>query len=341
VILALLALLLLAPLAWAAYNYLNGQQQQAAMVSVPDLVGMTVEDAENQVGNDFEIEVQREVTGEDEVGTIQSQQPAGGEAEEGSTISVTAIGTQVAEVPNVVGDGGDQAQQTLDQAGFEVAVDEAESSFQDEDRVIEQDPPAGSSEATGSEVRITVGTGPSTVEVPGLYGNNTDQAADLLAQVDLELGTVTEDNSDEVMEGQIFYQEPAEGDEIERGSSVDVTVSSGPEQVEVPEVYGLSLEEAQATLEGVGLTSTPVESTLPNDEPAGTALETDPGTGAFVDPGSTVTLYYSAGPPEDTTPDNLRESLREGLGGDRGGNSGNNGNNDGNNRGKDKGGGND
>ncbi|HEX6710794.1 MAG TPA: PASTA domain-containing protein, partial [Rubrobacter sp.] len=55
---------------------------------------------------------------------------------------------------------------------------------------------------------------------------------------------------------------------------------------------------AQTTLSNAGLNSTPVE--VKGDEAAGTALATDPGVGALLDPGSTVTLYYSAGPPPVT-----------------------------------------
>jgi eukaryotic-like serine/threonine-protein kinase len=358
-LLALLALLLLAPLAWAAYNYLNDQQRQAAMIAVPDLVGMTVEEAQNQVGNDFEIAVQREVRGEDEEGTIRSQQPAApSRAEEGSTISVVAVGTQIAEVPDVTGEKRDAAEQTLQDADFEVTVEEAESSFEQEGRVTDQSPQGGSSEEIGSQVTITVGTGPATVKVPGLYGNTTDQAAGILADYELELGTVSEDYTDEVSEGQIFYQEPAEGEELEPGSEVAVTVSLGPEQVEIPEVFGLTLEEAQTTLENFGLLSSPVE--VEDNERAGTALSTEPGAGALVDPGTTVTLYYSGGPPEPTTAspttvppaadegngENLRDALREGFQRNRGVNDGNNGGNNGgdnggNNRGRDRGGGND
>jgi eukaryotic-like serine/threonine-protein kinase len=355
-VLALLGLLLLVPLAIAAYNYLNDQREQAAMISVPNLVGMTVEEAENQVGNDFEIDVQREVKDEDQVGTILSQQPEGGRAEEGSTISVTAVGTQVADVPDVVGDNRDAAQQDLQNAAFEVAVEEAESSFEQEGKVTDQSPPAGTSAETGSEVTITVGTGPSTVPVPGLYGNTVDQAADLLAQVDLDLGRVSEDYNSEVAEGQIFFQDPAEGEDIEPGSPVNVTVSLGPEQVAVPEIFGLTLADAKDAVTNAGFYYNVVE--VEDNEPAGTALSTDPPAETLLEPGSTVTIYYSSGPPEPTTEEgndaNLREALRESFQGDRGENGGNNrggdnrggdnrgGNNrGGNNRGGDNGGGND
>jgi serine/threonine-protein kinase len=86
---------------------------------------------------------------------------------------------------------------------------------------------------------------------------------------------------------------------VEPGTAVNVTVSLGPEQVEVPEVYGLSVAAAQTALSNAGLNSTPIE--VEGDEPAGTALATEPGVGVMLDPGSTVSLYYSAGPPPATT----------------------------------------
>src|SRR5918992_205258 len=190
-ILALLALLLLAPLAWVGYNLLQQQEEEAPRIAVPDLVGKTLDEAENQAGNDFDIRVEDEVANEKEVDTILSQRPEGGKAEKGSTISVVVVGTQVAEVPGVVGQGRDAAQQALEDAGFGVAVQERESSFEQEGRVIGQAPQGGTSEEVGSEVTLTVGTGPSSVQVPDLYGNNPDQAAGILQGVGLELGTVT------------------------------------------------------------------------------------------------------------------------------------------------------
>src|SRR5919112_718926 len=100
-ILALLALLLLAPLAWAGYNFLQDRQQeeQVPQIAVPDLMGKTVNEAENEVGNNFEIRVAERNRGEKPVNTILSQEPEEGRAEKGSTISVTVVGTRVADVP--------------------------------------------------------------------------------------------------------------------------------------------------------------------------------------------------------------------------------------------------
>ena len=301
VLLMLLALLILIPLAWAGYDYVRDlQQQPAAMISVPSLTDMDVEDAQNEYGDDFQIEVTDEVDGTRPVGTILTQDPEGGEAREGSTIGVEVVGTRVADVPSVVGDEGDAAEEALRDAGFEVSTDRQESTFEQEGRVMEQDPAGGETVERGSDVTIVVGTGPETVSVPDVTGGNVNDAEALLDDSGLVLGEVFEDYSDTVPEGAIISQDPADGQDVEPGTEVAVTVSLGVEQVEIPEVYGVSWQEAQAILADAGINSEPVESTLPNDEAAGIALDTDPTVGTLVEPGSTVTLYYSAGPPEPT-----------------------------------------
>jgi hypothetical protein len=138
------------------------------------------------------------------------------------------------------------------------------------------------------------------VRVPRLYGNSLAQAESVLQGAGLRLGTQSRDYNSDVAEGGIFFQDPSRGENVEPGSAVDVIVSLGPEQVEVPEVYGLSVAAAQTALSNAGLNSTAIE--VEGDEAAGTALSTDPGVGAILDPGSTVSLYYSAGPPPVTTP---------------------------------------
>jgi eukaryotic-like serine/threonine-protein kinase len=297
----LLALLTLLLLAWAGYSLLQERQAGNAgpQIGVPDLVGMSLDGAREKVGDDFEVEVAKSVSGERPVDTILGQSPSAGKAEKGSTISVNVVGTQVSDVPDVVGSGRAEAQQALKAAGFEVEVAQRESSFDDQNRVMGQDPSGGGRAEVGSGVTITVGTGPSSVPVPRLYGNTPAQAESVLQGAGLRLGVQSRGYNNDVTEGSIFFQDPSGGESVEPGTAVNVTVSLGPEQVEVPEVYGLSVAAAQTALSNIGLNSTPIE--VKGDEPAGTALATDPEAGAMLDPGSTVGLYYSAGPPPATT----------------------------------------
>ena len=299
-LLALLALLLLAVLAWGGYFLLQDWPPgNAPQIGVPDLVGMSLDGAREKVGDDFDIEVAKSVSGERPVDTILGQNPSTGKAEKGSTISIDVVGTQVKEVPDVAGSARDEAQQALKNADFEVAIEEQESSFEKQNRVVGQDPSGGTRAEVGSRVTITVGTGPSSVPVPRLYGSTPAQAESVLQGAGLTLGAQSRDYSSDVAEGGIFFQNPSVGANVEPGTPVDVTVSLGPEQVEVPEVYGLRVAAARTALSNAGLNSTPIQ--VEGDEAAGTALSTDPGVGAMLDPGSTVSLYYSAGPPPATT----------------------------------------
>ncbi|HEY6689623.1 MAG TPA: PASTA domain-containing protein, partial [Rubrobacter sp.] len=297
-LLALLVLLILAALAWAGYILLQAGNA-APQIGVPDLVGMSLDGAREKVGDDFEVEVAKSVSGERPVDTILGQSPSTGKAEKGSTISVNVVGTRVSDVPDVVGSGRAESERVLKAAGFEVEVDEQESSFDDQNRVMGQDPSGGTRAEVGSGVTIAVGTGPSSVPVPWLYGNTPAQAESVLQGAGLRLGSRSRDYNSDVAEGSIYFQNPSRGENVEPGTAVDVAVSLGPEQVDVPEVYGLSVDAAQTALSNAGLNSTPIE--VKGDEPAGTALATDPGVGAMLDPGSTVSLFYSAGPPPATT----------------------------------------
>jgi len=300
-LIALLLLLVLAPLAWAGYNLLQDRQpaRVAPQLGVPDLVGMGLDDARAKVDGDFDIKVAKSVSAERPVDTILDQNPSTGKAEKGSTISVVVVGTRVSGVPEVVGSERQEAEQKLRDAGFEVKVEERESSFDDQGLVVSQDPSSGERVEVGSGVTIAVGTGPSSVPVPRLYGNTPEQAQSVLREAGLKLGSLSRDYNSGVAEGSIFLQDPSGGENAEPGSAVDVTVSLGPEQIKVPEVYGLSVSAAQTTLSNAGLGSTPVE--VEGDEAAGTALSTDPAVGTKVDPGSTVSLFYSAGPAPVTT----------------------------------------
>ena len=300
-LLVLVGLLVLAGLVWAANGLLQDRraEENVPRIAVPSLVGMDLEEAKDKFGDDLKIQVSDSIDGEKPVGTITEQDPSTGKVEKSSEISVTVVGTRVASVPGVVGSERAAAEQKLEGAGFEVEVEEQDSSFADEGKVVSQKPGGGERPEFGSSVTITVGAGPSSVDVPQLYGITPAQARSVLEEAHLKLGDRNREYNNDVAAGTIFSQDPSDAETVEPGSEIDVAVSLGVEPVEVPEVYGQSVAQAQATLSGVGLNSNAVE--VEGDEAAGTALSTQPGVGATLEPGSTVTLYFSAGPPPVTT----------------------------------------
>jgi serine/threonine-protein kinase len=295
----LLVLLLLALVGGLAYAV---PQLAAEDIEVPNLVGYTsVEEAQARVGEDFEVEVEDDnIESKEAVGTIVDQSPqAGRTANQGSTIYVDISGTQIADLPNVEGEARNEATQTLEEAGFKVREETEESSAENEGYVIGQEP-RGGGDATaevGSTVTITVAEGVATVSVPDLANLTPNGARQELEDAGLELGSRTEQASSQVPRGQIISQNPSAGTQAEEGSSVDITVSSGPRQTRVPSVVGSYIDEAIAAIwnAGFGYTVEYVQS----GQPAGMVISTTPAGGTQLDPNSrSVTIRVSEGEAE-------------------------------------------
>ena len=145
---------------------------------------------------------------------------------------------------------------------------------------------------------------PVTVGVPNVVGDKRAQAISEIEDAGLEVGTITPvAAADETQEpGTVVEQDPAAGDEVERGTAVDLTIVESPALVAIPDLEGSSVEEAEAALLDLGL-----EPTGPVEEPSetvdeGSVTRTDPGSGEEVDPGSTVTIFVSTGPDQVSVP---------------------------------------
>jgi eukaryotic-like serine/threonine-protein kinase len=267
--------------------------------TVPDLQNAaSIREAEQiaaQAG-DFEVVEGARQDSEEPEGAIISQTPAAGESlREGSRIYVIVSGRQVAEVPDVGNRTSKEATQTLEEAGFEVEEEPEESSESYQGYVIDQDPRGERTAEVGTTVTITVGVGPETVEVPDLSNRTVEEARRALEAADLSLGRQTRESSSRVPVGQVVSQNPSAGSNARSGSSVDITVSFGPNQLPVPDVVGYSVSDAVAAIwnAGFGYTVETIEST----ESAGTVLSTDPAGGTLLDPYSrTVTITQSSGP---------------------------------------------
>ena len=304
IVVPLLAVAVLAGLAWAGSGLLQDParesqpepqpEPQPTMLRVPDLEGMALEEARQQVGEDFEIIEDGRENSSRSGNTILSQKPSGGQAEKGSEIR-TVVASGQNEVPPVDGDTLEEARRNLSDAGFEVAVTEAESATNQAGLILSQDPVAGSTVDVGSRVEIVVGTGPAPVEAPNLYGYTLDEAAAQLQGIGLALGGYDTAPSDEVTEGGIVAQSVAPGVSVQPGTAVGVTLSSGPALIPVPNVVGQNLSGARQAIVNAGFSHNALS--IPNAQwPRGTVLYTDPGTGARLIPGSTVTIAYSSGP---------------------------------------------
>jgi eukaryotic-like serine/threonine-protein kinase len=213
---------------WGLWESSQRSAEAAGPAEVPDLSGLTLDDARQALGGEFELSVAETRNSAEPEGTILSQSPAGGASMEvGEEVSVVVSSGRV-EVPDVTGQSEDEARQALEQAGFSVETRDAASDSVEVGAVISQSPKAGEAAAAGSEVALTVSTGVSEVEVPDLTGFTVAEASSALEEAELGLGEQYYAPSSTVPEGTIISQEPYAGTEVEPGTAVSVTVSSGP-----------------------------------------------------------------------------------------------------------------
>ncbi|MFE2644274.1 Stk1 family PASTA domain-containing Ser/Thr kinase [Streptomyces nigra] len=143
-----------------------------------------------------------------------------------------------------------------------------------------------------------------SVAVPSLIGESENAARELLANVDLKLGEVKKDECENQPKGKICSQSPDSKEKVDKGSTVDVVVSTGAPKVTVPSVIGISLEDAREKLEGDDFQFTiKTETREVSAEEPGTVLDQDPQRGEEVEKGSTITLTVAKEQEQSTVPD--------------------------------------
>ena len=218
--------------------------------------------------------------------------------------AVLGRGDDPVRVPAVEGKRLEQAQSRLEAAGFDVAQEDVRNRAP-VGEVVSQDPAARALAQIGSTVTLSVSTGPGRREVPEVNGLSRRQAVRALRAdgFRVEAGSTS---SDSVPEGRVIRADPRQGERATVGSRVRLVVSTGPEQVEVPNVTGLSRESAESRLRDEGFSAEVSEEE--SERPRGEVISQSPGDGTSVDRGSAVAIVVSTGIPTVEVPDVLELS---------------------------------
>ena len=154
-----------------------------------------------------------------------------------------------------------------------------------------------------------------TVEVPDVVGTSSDAAVSKLNQEGFKVEVDREKNPS-VPNNQVYRQDPSgEADQDCNflgfscsNPTVTLTVSGGPGQTEVPDVTGLSQDDAEQELEDAGFT-TSIETRTSSDVDSGLVIETDPAGGEMARRGSEVTVTVSSGAAQVKVPPVVGQTL--------------------------------
>ncbi|WP_152193991.1 Stk1 family PASTA domain-containing Ser/Thr kinase [Georgenia subflava] len=134
----------------------------------------------------------------------------------------------------------------------------------------------------------------TTVEIPDLSGLDQVGVRQELTEAELVPNFVDPVPSDTVEVGLFVQSSPPPGTVVDIGSAVDVALSSGPEAVEVPDVAGMTQEQARAELEASELRGGATTEENNAAIGVGDVIRTEPGAGEQVEPGSTVDLVIAS-----------------------------------------------
>jgi beta-lactam-binding protein with PASTA domain/predicted Ser/Thr protein kinase len=149
-------------------------------------------------------------------------------------------------------------------------------------------------------------TRPKQVLVPKVTGEQVSTARATLAKARFQVATVPVTNRRP--SGIVVSESPSAGTKADKGSTVTLSVSSGPGDVSIPTVQGLSQAAATRALRRAGLRIGNVVMRPDNNFAAGQATATNPGVGRDVPRGFGVTLFVSSGPPQKQVPSVIGES---------------------------------
>ena len=204
---------------------------------------------------------------------------------DGTVGLVVSKGPDLRAVPaQVVGSTLAAATALLTRAGLTVGTTtEAFDANVDKGLVISSDPKPGQKLRPGTAVKLVISKGVELLPVPDVQGDSEQEATATLRRAGF-LVSVTQQFS-ESPKGQVLDQSPSRGT-APRGATIALVVSKGPDLVAVPQVVGLSQDEAEDVVRAAGLKSKVRKIPGP-----GVVRSVEPGEGTMVRRGSTVTLY--------------------------------------------------
>ncbi len=200
--------------------------------------------------------------------------------------------TEEVEIPNVVGKQMTLARQILEDKHLRVNIAETYDAAVPAGQVVSQTPEAGAKVKAERLVTIYVSKGGEDLEMPDLKGLLRADAEAKLKKLGLNIGEVTEKPSDSEP-GIVLSTNPYGGTKINKGAIVDIIVSVGkkPKKHSVPNVTGLTSEDAKEKLSAAGFVVGSI-SKKPSKQAAGTVVSQSPSSGDLEE-GASVSLVIA------------------------------------------------
>ena len=262
-------------------------------IGLRDVRGYTADDAARLLETDKFKSTIKETYDKSTKGNVIDQVPKPGSIlREGSNVTlIVSRGPQQVEVPDLVAQDAAAASGQLAHLGLKLNIDHKEpSDTAAPGEIIKQDITNGTMVDPGTIVNVVVSQGASSSEVPAVSTLDYKSALDTLGQAGFKV--TTEYSTQKDANGTIIQQSPDPNTTLPRGSTVTITLSVPGE---IPDVNGMSLDDAKNTLAAAGYAVGNVAITKEGSD--GRVVRTEPEAGTAKRPGEAVTIYVNSAPP--------------------------------------------
>lgn len=153
---------------------------------------------------------------------------------------------------NVRGKILDRGINELKISGFNgVVFDTVYTSNIESQTIIDQYPPSGQKVKKGRTIRLKIARPEKMIDVPSLVGQSKRSAEIKIQQLGLKIDTIYVEYNPDYPKGTVAWQFPKSGDQIRKGFGLQITLSEGlpPDFYQVPQLFGLSLNNAKKKLD--------------------------------------------------------------------------------------------
>ena len=277
---------------WYVFSQIQDQLAANEPVAVPNVDGLREEAAVNLIQEaGLEPDVQRAANADVEKDRVFDQNPnAGNRIQKGDRVTLlVSTGAPKTSVPDVVGMNYGDAVQALNDVNLNASKHEIFSQ-KPAGQVVAQDPPAGENVVEGTEVVLDVSKGTKQVEVPNVVGMSEADARATLEAAGFEVSS-TSAPSDTTPNGSVSDQSPDGGTQAAKGSTVAITVSSGPSTTTVPDEIGQDKQVAIDDLKANGFKVNAQNVACGDPNQDNIVQDQDPAGGSDAPTGSTVNIF--------------------------------------------------
>lgn len=201
----------------------------------------------------------------------------------------------IIRIPSLNGLLQEQAVAQLQDQGVPVRISTAYDDDLAVGRVVQSVPDTGENIMRFQGVELTVSQGPELFMLPEVTGSTAKKAKESLKQDGFSNIKTQEEYSEDIDKGNVISTSPAAGKKIARKDSVTLNISLGPAPVQVPDLVGLTEDEAETALEAVGLELDVEDSVNSSEIPEDRIVSQSP-SNTTAEVGSTITVIVSDGP---------------------------------------------